>query len=162
MTLTLFNLIDHVNEQRHHSTYHTQYGKFTLSHERMTYSASLYANQLLRVGDWRQALLVTHYIPVTFKKQRKQVVFSILQQKAMLTLKELDKEEVKLNHEYILLHLQIPKEMFYIARAIQYQALGQYEKAIGDWMQAQNHNMAHSIFISQIAPLYFKPVEACK
>ena len=86
----------------------------------MSTYANLYVNQLLRVGDWKQALLVTHYIPVSFKKQRKQIVFYILQQKAMFALKELSLDQVQENQDYIFNKLQIPVEIFYIARAMQY------------------------------------------
>ncbi len=61
----------------------------------------------------------------------------------MLGLKEIDSEEVKEVQNYLFNQLQIPVKLFSIARAIQYQYLGLHERAISDWMQAENHNMAH-------------------
>jgi hypothetical protein len=42
-----------------------------------------YANYLLRTNDWKQALLITQFMPVTERRARKHMTFQIIQQKGL-------------------------------------------------------------------------------
>jgi hypothetical protein len=89
----------------------------------------------LRENDWKQALLITSFIPSTFTKFRKQLVYQILQMKAIYVLKELPIEgpnqcDFQL---WILSTVKIPRQFFHSARAMIYQYQRHHESAMNDW-----------------------------
>lgn len=80
VTLSLFNFLQHTynHQPDYRSDRVEQFKSMSITVNHMTRSAVLYMNQLLREGDWQQALLITSFIPSSNMKIRKYLVFSIL------------------------------------------------------------------------------------
>jgi hypothetical protein len=108
-----------------------KYSKSSIVHEQLTHWTTEYINQLLRVNDWKQALLVTSYIPIP--KLRKQVVFKILQSKAIYTLKELPVGQAEIQN-FLLKDIKIPDSLLLATKAMVYETLGFHENGIKYWM----------------------------
>lgn len=123
----------------------------SICHSSLTKVTLRYIGQLLREGDWQQALLVSSYIPPSFTKTRKQVVYAIMMRNGAKLFKELGSE----SQSMLLKVIKVPREYFFSSRAVMHESLGNYECAMQDYHWSGNDNMAHKIFMKHIAPLYF-------
>jgi hypothetical protein len=74
---------------------------------------------------------VTSYIPIP--KLRKQVVFKILQSKAIYTLKELPVGQAEIQN-FLLKDIKIPDSLLLATKAMVYETLGFHENGIKYWM----------------------------
>lgn len=64
-----------------------------ICHESLKNAVMHYIGQLVRERDWQQALLITSYIPPTYTKLRKQVVYGIVMRNSAYMLKELTEKD---------------------------------------------------------------------
>ena len=126
--------------------------KYAMNEDFMVGTSCKYIGQLLFERDWKTALQVALLMPDNKQHHsviKAKTIFRILcMQAPELVLKP------QADIDFIVQKLKLPEKWLATSLALCYQNFQLNERAMDEWVKADDLNSAHNIFYSRILPLY--------